>query len=76
MAARRSSVHDADRLVPGSTRGVHMSKYTLTFRTESGWALLWGLIRIGVVVLVAFNAPWWITVLFVLSQLRFSGDAR
>jgi len=53
-----------------------MSSYKLTFHTESGWALFWGLVRIGVVVLIAFNAAWWVTVLTVLLQLRFSGEPR
>jgi hypothetical protein len=53
-----------------------MSSYKLTVRTESGWALFWGLVRIGIVVLIAFNAVWWVTVLAVLLQLQFSGETR
>lgn len=51
-------------------------KYTLTFRAQTGWSLFWGLVRLGIVVLVAFNAPWWVTVLFVVSQIRFDMDEK
>jgi len=48
-----------------------MPARTFTLRVESGWALFWGAVRLGMLVFIGFHAPWYVTVLAGLMQLRF-----
>lgn len=54
--------------------GVDMAEWKLTIKTVSGWGVLFGLVRIGLVVFIGFNAPWFVTVLAVLLQVQLKGE--
>jgi hypothetical protein len=43
----------------------------LTVTTPAGWGLFWGLVRVGLVVFIGFNAPWYVTALAALLQVRY-----
>lgn len=48
-----------------------MTTTKLTFKWETGWSMFWSVVRVGMLVLIGFNAPWWVTVLAGLMQVRF-----
>jgi hypothetical protein len=45
------------------------TKFTLKF--ETGWSMFWAAVRVGMLVFVGFHAPWYVTVVAGLMQVRF-----
>ena len=47
------------------------TKTTFTFTADSGWALFWSAVRVVLLVFIALNAPWYVTALAALMQVKF-----
>jgi len=48
--------------------------YKFTFRFETGWTLFWSFVRVAMLVFIGFHAPWYVTTLAGLMQLRWDGS--